>query len=61
MAWIARLLLLIPALIAGWFVSREDPRFWVVTMVIALVFIALTCILGIYAPGLRMWPRRGER
>ncbi|MDQ8730637.1 hypothetical protein [Bradyrhizobium sp. LHD-71] len=52
MAWLARLLMLVPAIVAGWFVSREDPRFWVVAMVIALVFLALTCVAAIYAPSI---------
>lgn len=52
MAWLARLLLLVPSVIAGWFVSRQDARFWVVTMAIGLVFIALSSILAMYAPGL---------
>ena len=27
MLWLARILLFIPSLIAGWFISREGPRF----------------------------------
>lgn len=62
MAWLARLLLLVPAIVAGWFVSREDPRFWVVAMVVALVFLALFCIAAIYAPrGAMFSRRRGKR
>ncbi|MEG8220550.1 hypothetical protein sphantq_00522 [Sphingobium sp. AntQ-1] len=61
MAWVARLLLIIPALIAGWFVSKEDPRFWVVAMAIALVFLALTCLVAFYVPPVRVWPRRRGR
>ncbi|WOF45571.1 hypothetical protein KNJ79_09115 [Sphingopyxis indica] len=61
MAWFARVLLFIPSLIAGWFVAREDARFWVIAMVIALVFLALSCIVGIYAPSLRPWPRERSR
>lgn len=53
MAWAARIVLIVPALIAGWFVSREDARFWVVAMAIALVFLALTCLIGLYASALR--------
>jgi NhaP-type Na+/H+ and K+/H+ antiporter len=58
MAWLARIMLFVPALIAGWFVSKEDPRYWVVAMVIALVFIALSCCIAIYVPAFRLWPRR---
>jgi len=54
-AWLARLLLAIPAIVAGWFVSREDPRFWVIAMVVALVFLALSCITGLYAPHLTIF------
>lgn len=61
MAWVARMLLIIPTLIAGWFVSKEDPRFWIVAMAIAFVFLALTCLVGLYVPPLRVWPRRRER
>ncbi|SMP55620.1 hypothetical protein SAMN06296065_10212 [Novosphingobium panipatense] len=62
MAWLARLLLLVPAIVAGWFVSREDPRYWVIAMVVALVFLALTCVAAIYAPRLSIVPRRhGKR
>lgn len=56
MVWIARLLLLIPSVVAGWFVSRADPRFWVVTLAIALVFLALSIVAGIYMPD--KWRRR---
>ena len=61
MAWAARVVLFVPALIAGWFVSREDGRFWVVTMAIALVFLALTCLVGLYATTLRGGKRSRER
>ena len=50
MYWIVRLILLVPALIAGWFVSREDGRYWVITLVIALVFLALTVAASAYLP-----------
>lgn len=50
MFWIARVLLLIPSLLAGWFVSRSDPRFWVVALAIGLVFLALTALAGFYGP-----------
>ncbi len=52
MAWLARLLLLIPAVIAGWFVSREDPRYWVIAMAIGLVFLLLSCVAVFYYPRL---------
>lgn len=61
MTWLARIILFVPALVAGWFVSREDPRFWVVAMVVALVFLALTCILAIYVPTLRAFAARAKR
>lgn len=56
MLWLARLFLFVPSLVAGWFVSREDPRFWVVAMVIALTFLAMSIIAGLYFPKLRLWP-----
>ncbi|MFT3977185.1 MAG: hypothetical protein QM688_08755 [Sphingomonas bacterium] len=60
MLWIARLLLLIPSLVAGWFVSREDPRFWVVALAIALTFMALGSLVGLYLPGLHPWTRKKD-
>ena len=59
MYWIVRLILLVPALIAGWFVSREDGRYWVITLVIALVFLALTVAVSAYLPDLI--PRKKRR
>ena len=50
MLWIARALLWIPSLLAGWFVSRSDPRFWVMTLAIALAFLALAALAGFYGP-----------
>ncbi|MDF0543934.1 hypothetical protein PX699_16400 [Sphingobium sp. H39-3-25] len=61
MAWLARLLLAVPAIVAGWVVSREDPRFWVFAMVVALVFLALSCIAALYAPRLSIFSRLGKR
>lgn len=61
MAWLARLLLMLPAIVAGWFVAREDPRFWVVAFVVALVFLALSCIAAIYVPQLSIFSRRRPR
>jgi len=60
-AWLARLLLMLPAIVAGLFVAREDPRFWVVALVVALVFLALTCVAAIYFPQLSIFSRRRSR
>ncbi|TNE41842.1 MAG: hypothetical protein EP321_09270 [Sphingomonadales bacterium] len=57
MPLIVNLLLLIPSLIAGWFVSKEDPRYWVIALVIALVFLALSIVAAMYIPSMRIWPR----
>ena len=54
----ARLLLLVPSIVAGWFVSREDPRYWVIALVVALTFMALSIVAGIYVPDLRLWPAK---
>ncbi|WP_375188950.1 hypothetical protein [Sphingobium yanoikuyae] len=51
MVWIARLLLFIPSLVAGWFVSQEDPRYWVIALAIGLTFLAL----GIIGSRPSMW------
>ena len=59
--WLAQLLLFIPALVAEWFVSRNDPRFWVITFVIGLVFLMLLCVAGLYAGrALRRRDRNGR-
>lgn len=60
MIWLARLFLIVPSILAGWLVSREDPRFWVIALAIALVFLALTSAVGMYWPALRpgAWFRR---
>jgi len=51
---IARLLLIVPSVIAGWFVSKDDVSYWVVAFAIALVFIALTIAFELYVhPRLR--------
>lgn len=59
MQLLARLLLIVPSLIAGWFVSEDDVSFWVVAFAIALVFIALTIAFELYVhPWLRQWRQR---
>jgi len=51
---LARLLLIVPSIIAGWFVSRDDVSYWVVAFVIALIFIVLTIAFELYVhPWLR--------
>lgn len=55
---IARLLLIVPSLIAGWFVAKDDPAYWVVAFVIALVFIVLTIVFELYVAALL---RRGPK
>lgn len=59
MSWLARLVLFVPAIIAGWFVSRQDPRFWVFAMAIALVMFAMTIMMFMYLPSARK--ARGKR
>lgn len=61
MTWLGRLLLLIPAMIAGWFVSRNDPRFWVIAMTVGLVFLFLFCLITLYASRLSSKARRRRR
>jgi hypothetical protein len=51
---LARLLLIVPSVIAGWFVSEDDVSYWVVAFAIALVFIVLTIAFELYVhPRLR--------
>lgn len=45
---IARLLLIVPSLIAGWFVSKDDVAYWVIAFAIALVFVVLTIAFELY-------------
>lgn len=55
MVLIARLLLFVPSVIAGWFVSQEDVSYWVIAFAIALVFIVLTIAFELYVhPRLRV-------
>ncbi|WP_336812558.1 hypothetical protein [Bosea sp. MMO-172] len=51
---LARLLMIVPSIIAGWFVSKDDVSYWVVAFAIALVFIVLTIAFELYVhPRLR--------
>lgn len=51
---LARLFLIVPSVIAGWFVSKDDVSYWVVAFAIALVFIVLTIAFELYVhPRLR--------
>lgn len=55
---IARLLLIVPSLIAGWFVSEDNVAYWVVAFAIGLVFIMLTIAFEFYVnPLLRRGPK----
>ena len=60
MIWLVRLLMFVPSLIAGWFVSREEPRFWIVSLTVALVFLVLTAVVGLYVPRFRLWGRKND-
>ena len=54
MQLLARLLLIVPSIIAGSFVSKDDVSYWVVAFAIALVFIVLTIAFELYVhPRLR--------
>ncbi|EGD60947.1 hypothetical protein Y88_3451 [Novosphingobium nitrogenifigens DSM 19370] len=48
MVWIARLLLLIPALIAGRFISQDDPKYWIASFGIFLVLMVLMILFNMY-------------
>lgn len=58
MGWFASMLLFFPALVAGWFVPRGDPRFWVISFVIGLVFLLMLCVAALY--GGRVFAGRRE-
>jgi hypothetical protein len=56
---LARLFLIVPSVIAGWFVSKDDVSYWVVAFAIALVFIVLTIAFELYVhPRLRQRRQR---
>jgi hypothetical protein len=48
MQLLARLFLIVPSIIAGWFVSKDDTAYWVVAFAIAMVFVALTIAFELY-------------
>jgi membrane protein YdbS with pleckstrin-like domain len=48
MQLLARLFLIVPSIIAGWFVSEDDTAYWVVAFAIAMVFVALTIAFELY-------------
>ena len=55
---IARVLLIVPSLIAGWFVAKDDVAYWVIAFAIALVFIVLTIAFELYVhPLLKRGPK----
>ena len=54
MQLLARLVLIVPSLIAGWFVSKDDAAYWVIAFAVALVFVVLTIAFELYVvPWLR--------
>ncbi len=55
---IARALLIVPSLIAGWFVSEDDVAYWIVAFAIGLVFLLLTIAFELYVHPLL---RRGSK
>ncbi|KRE03639.1 hypothetical protein ASE61_08265 [Bosea sp. Root670] len=56
---LARLFMIVPSVIAGWFVSKDDVSYWVVAFAIALVFIVLTIAFELYVhPRLRQRRQR---
>lgn len=59
MQLLARLFLIVPSIIAGWFVSKDDAAFWVVAFAIAMVFVAMTVAFELYV--LPWLQRRGGR
>ena len=56
---LARLFMIVPSVIAGWFVSKDDVSYWVVAFAIALVFIVLPIAFELYVhPRLRQRRQR---
>jgi len=48
LSWLLRPLLLLAAIIAGWFVAEEAPNFGVVQMVVAVFLIAALVALAAF-------------
>jgi len=47
-SFFARIFLLVPSVIAGWFVAEEDVAYWVIAFAIALVFVVLLIAFELY-------------
>ncbi|WP_334149880.1 hypothetical protein [Hyphomicrobium sp.] len=56
--WLIRPILLLAAIIAGWFVAEEAPNFGVVQMVVAVFLIAALVGLAAFWEALMDWTRR---
>ncbi|MBI1291475.1 hypothetical protein GC173_09565 [bacterium] len=58
MAWLARLLLLLAGVIAGWFVPRDEIGHAVMQFVVLLIVIFVVSMAVLYLPKVRDYVRR---
>jgi hypothetical protein len=60
-SWLLRPILIVAALIAGWFVAEDSANFTVIQMVVAVVLIAVLVALAAFWEMLADWlkERRG--
>ena len=58
LSWLLRPILLLAAVVAGWFVAEEAPNFGVVQMVVAVFLIAALVGLAAFWEALMDWTRR---
>ena len=60
MGWIIRGLLVISGSIASWFVARDELKFAVVQMVIAVLLFTLVIAIAAFWPLLKNWFKHKE-
>lgn len=53
MGWLARFLLLLAGLVAGWFVPRDDVGFSFIQFVVLLIIIFVVAMAALYFPKVR--------
>lgn len=62
LSWLIRPLLIVAAVIAGWFVAEDAPNFGIVQMVIAVLLIAALVALAAFWETLaEQWKERSKK
>ena len=54
-SWIARILLILAGVVAGWFVAPDTNRFDIIQMVIALLLFSFFVAVAAFWPSLMRW------